>query len=317
MSDENGSKPQVTDASPTPSQSGSPRLVRPWRPNRLPGLTRHLECAGTRAPKFLEQAAAFLTATQASDPDVLKGLHDARRLCRELLVSGPPPLPEPLAPGDRKWIHGPSPPSGARRQFERQIEILEALPSPPRDIGIHFELASFKSWNGQWRDMENRAYVVLAAWRHDLATLVPGPIKIPDFYRPGSIWVTQQPMSDRGEGLEIVHEAPPPPDPEVVLVDLVPAAPPSGSAWGNRLPELDGASALVDAPWLGLALTFGPHADIGEFGFNGPVKGLIDATWPLLGGSSGQPADHRLTDLRITIDPSLDREVRLRFWYSS
>src|SRR5205807_996625 len=113
-------------------------------------------------------------------------------------------------------------------------------------IGIHFYLASFKSWNGQWRDAENRAYVVLAAWRHDL--VAPGPVKVAGFYRPESVWVTADRMDRRGEGLEIARESPPSADAEAVLFDRVIAESPTSSVKGIHLPELDRSSELSEAP---------------------------------------------------------------------
>jgi hypothetical protein len=45
------------------------------------------------------------------------------------------------------------------------------------------------------------------------------------------------------------------------------------------------------------------------FGFDGPIKPTIDAPSPLLGGTSHAPADHRVRDLRVMVDPSATWDI--------
>jgi hypothetical protein len=167
---------------------------------------------------------------------------------------------------------------------------------------------------GHYFDMESLGYVVLAAWRHNLA--YPGPVKLADPYRPTSVWLTMATLAERDIGVEIAYEVPPDPAPETVAVDLVVARPPALSVRRMTIPELEGQFELAESPWLGLDLTFGPEVDVAEFGFEGPIKPLIDAMARVLGRDRrGGPADHRLHDLRIRHDGRTDGSVRARFWY--
>lgn len=205
-----------------------------------------------------------------------------------------------LDPGARIWIPGHSPVSGGRGQLDRQLEIREVVPVAPPVVALHFFVDSNKR-RGHYFDMESLAYVVLASWRHDLAH--PRPVKLADPYAPASIWLTMFTTDTRGVGLELVHERPP--AAEEIVADVVISNPPTMSIRGTLIPELVGTTELSDSPWLGLELAFPPHVDIGEFGFGGPIKPLIDAMQPLLGNDSrGGPADHRLHDLRICRDDS-------------
>lgn len=71
------------------------------------------------------------------------------------------------------------------------------------------------------------------------------------------------------------------------------------SVWAS-LTEMAGMQVVGSDQPLGCHLAFGDrHTPIGDFGFEGPIKPLIDALWPLLGGVSGRPADHRIRDLRV------------------
>jgi hypothetical protein len=218
-----------------------------------------------------------------------------------------------LGVGERVWLPGHSPVSGGRGQLERQLQVLESVPVPPGAVSMHFRVPSYQR-RGHFFDMESLGYVVLASWRHDLSR--SGPVKKPKFYRPDSVWLTMVAGSEDEQGVELAHESPPAPEPDTVVTDLVIADPPRQSVRGAVIPELITTLELSDAPWLGLDLTFGANVDIGEFGFNGPIKPLIDAMSPLLGRDSrGGPADHRLHDLRIRQGSQTDGTVRVRAWY--
>jgi hypothetical protein len=217
-----------------------------------------------------------------------------------------------LGIGEGVWIPGHAPVSGGRTQLERQREVEVAVPTPPPAIALHFRVDSYTR-QGHYFDMESLGYVVLATWRHDLAQ-APRPVKLPDPFRPDSIWLTMS-ATEGMPGLLIVHEPPPDPNTDRVLIDVDIADPPGVSVRGTIIPELEGYEPMEESPWLGLDISFGPGADIAEFGFNGPIKPFIDAMSPLLGRDRrGGPADHRLHDLRIH---RVERGsgARLRAWY--
>ncbi len=275
-------------------------------------LVERLQIIGTSAPVYLDQADAFLRMEIPTDPQEHALFERAQRICSELRSALMERERPTLVRGQRVWLAGHNPVSDGAGQFERQIEVLAAVPIPPPAIALHFREAGYKR-RGHFFDMESLGYVVLAAWRHNLAAR---GVFNEDLYRPTSIWLTMTKMDDRGEGVEIAHEPPVSPAPATVAVDLLIANPPTQSARGRIIPELIGRTELSESPWLGLELAFGPEVDIGEFGFYGPIKPLIDAMSPLLGrDSGGGPADHRLHDLRIRSDGAPDGGVRVRFWY--
>ena len=221
---------------------------------------------------------------------------------------------EPFPLGGRLWLPGYSPVSGGRGQLERQLEVLAAVPVPPPSMAMHFRVDGYTR-RGQDFDMESLGYVVLGAWRHDLSR--SGPVKLVDAYQPESIWLTMRLASDERIGMQLADEMPPETRREDIVVEITIAQPPGESIRGTVLPELVGSAPLLDSDWLGLSLTFGAAVDIGEFGFYGPIKPLIDAMGPLLGRDRrGGPADHRLHDLRITRDSRSDSSVQARFWYA-
>lgn len=179
---------------------------------------------------------------------------------------------------------------------------------------MHFRVDAYTR-RGQYFDMESLGYVTLQSWRRDVSVF-PGLRNVPNPFLPESIWLTMSLVPEGDQGVEIGDEPPPTPDPSSVVADLTVASPPNLSVRGTILLELADSSELLGADWLGLELTFGRDVDIGEFGFAGPIKPLIDAMSPLLGRDrSGGPADHRLHDLRIRKDERRNRSVGIRFWY--
>lgn len=221
--------------------------------------------------------------------------------------------PGELRPFESLWLPGHSPVSGGRGQLDRQLEIRAALPDPPPTIAMHFLVDSYTR-RGHYFDMESLGYVVLAAWRHDLTR--SSPVKLSDPFRPASIWLTMG-VSEEDMGLCVSEESPPKPEPGVVQFEAEVERPPTMSLKGTVLRELEAGSELDESLWLGLELTFGQGVDIGEFGFSGPIKPLIDATGPVLGRDRvGGPADHRLHDLRIRKDHRINGSVLVRFWYA-
>lgn len=273
-------------------------------------LLRRIRFAGPWAPTFVEQVGALLGSVEAQDEEEQSALGDIRLLWRQAAWIAKLDQRPSLAPGQCVWLPGHSPGSGGAWDLERQIQVLAALPVPPPAITMRFRVPGFTR-KGQRFDMESLGYVVLAAWRHDHAA--GGFLEDP--YRPTSVWVTMAKAAPGEVGVALCHEYPPEPAPERVVLEFVISKPPAESSSGTVLAELAGASELSASDWLGVDLTFGPEVDIGEFGFYGPIKGLIDAMWPVLGGRPRFPNDHRVHDLRIRQDERTDGSVRARFWY--
>ena len=139
--------------------------------------------------------------------------------------------------------------------------------------------------------------------RFDLDNLVDpvlGVVGAPPIDR-GSVWATVE--IGHEPGVAISEEAPPPAPADATAVHL--ASPPQRSIRRiERLAELvDHAPIGADDP-CGCALTLGRDTRGLVFGFEGPIKATIDALWPILGGAEHAPADHRIQDLRVTVDPS-------------
>lgn len=66
------------------------------------------------------------------------------------------------------------------------------------------------------------------------------------------------------------------------------------------LPELAGAILLGFAEPVSIQLIFDdPQTRIWDFSMEGPIKCVIDALWPVLGGAPNQGHDHRMRELRI------------------
>jgi hypothetical protein len=278
---------------------------------RYQELARRLTSVGTSVPAFLDQVDALLATEVPGDAEEQAALDQIRDIRDQLRSNLTVRTFRTLAAGHRVWVPGHSPVSGGAGQFKRQMEVLTELPASPPAIAMHFRVPGYTR-RGHYFDMESLGYVVLAAWRHDLAA--PRLVKVADYYRPRSVWLTMT-MTD-SPGVEIAHEAPPQPAGEAVAVDLVIRKPPTLSARGTVIPELTRYAELSASPWLGLDLTFGQEVDIGEFGFSGPIKPLIDAMGPVLGRDRrGGPADHRLHDLRIRREDRDDGSVRARVWY--
>ncbi len=150
-------------------------------------------------------------------------------------------------------------------------------------------------------------FVVSSWWRggnrFDLDNLVD-PVLAAVGVRPSertSLWATVEVGSEPG-----VHitEAPPPPAPTSAVTVQLANAPQRSVRTAGRLAELvDHAPLGADEP-CGCSLTLGRDTAGVVFGFEGPIKPTIDALWPLLGGAAHAPADHRIRDLRVSLDES-------------
>lgn len=126
--------------------------------------------------------------------------------------------------------------------------------------------------------------------------------------QPNSVWITLR-TSDR-PGVKVSDVAPSFP-PRIQRVAKLPFSPRDGShptAQAARSIDL----LLGSAP-VGAYLSFG-RVDIGNLGFGGAVRTVLDALSHPLGGDMDRPGKLRVRDLRVTRDPALDAEVEVRLW---
>lgn len=150
---------------------------------------------------------------------------------------------------------------------------------------------------------------VVTSWRRrghvfDLDNLVDPVVAVvaaPPALRR-SLWATVE-VGDQ-PGVAIASGPPPPLPSEALRVHL--RTPPRRSVrTDDRLSELLDAVIIGTDESCGCSLVLGNDTKGLVFGFEGPVKPTIDALWPLLGGTAHRPADHRITDLRVQLDPTI------------
>lgn len=154
-----------------------------------------------------------------------------------------------------------------------------------------------------------RLRFVVRSWhrggnRFDLDNLVDPVLTVVAAAPPlrRSTWASVETGDD--PGVEISATAPPPPPPNATTVHL-PSAPHRSVRTPERLAELADHVPIGSDEACGCALTLGNDTPGLVFGFEGPIKPTIDALWPLLGGAAHSPADHRIRDLRVTVDERL------------
>lgn len=156
---------------------------------------------------------------------------------------------------------------------------------------------------------EVRLRFVVRSWRRggnrfDLDNLVDPVLAVvaaaPALRR--SAWATVE-IGDE-PGVKISATAPPPAPANATTVHLT-AAPHRSVRTTERLAELTEHAPIGVDEACGCELTLGKDTPGLVFGFEGPIKPTIDALWPLLGGAPHAPADHRIRDLRVTVDERL------------
>lgn len=160
-----------------------------------------------------------------------------------------------------------------------------------------------------------RLRFVVDAWlrggnRFDLDNLVDPVLKVVGAGRLTSLWAVVELGSE--PGVEI-SEGPPPPAPSTAMCIRLSSVPTRSDKANPAFAELEAVEALVGNEALGCRIALGADTAGIVFGFNGPVKPTIDGLWPLLGGTLGRPADHRIRDLRIELDPDL-RGAEVSLW---
>lgn len=115
------------------------------------------------------------------------------------------------------------------------------------------------------------------------------------------VWATVE-LGDE-PGVEISEQAPPPAPPAATTVQIRTAPHRSVRTALDPLEELVNESTIGDDEPCGCSVVLGADTPGVVFGFEGPVKPTIDSLWPLLGGAAHAPADHRIRDLRVTVEP--------------
>jgi hypothetical protein len=186
-----------------------------------------------------------------------------------------------------------------RRERLWKAAVIAAGVNQLSQPALHFVVGSFLRM-GQPFDVDNLAKPVLEC--------LGG--------RPTSVWVTVK----EGTGVGVhVTSIPPPPAPLGALEFYV-KTPRSRSARPVvQMGELADLPVLGTADQsIGLELAFDADEAIADFGFNGPVKPLIDGMENILGPGPHGPADHRIKDLRIRKgrDPA-HAGVTIRVWLIS
>lgn len=152
-----------------------------------------------------------------------------------------------------------------------------------------------------------RLRFVVSSWRRrghpfDLDNLVDpviAEVAAPPAQRR-SLWATVEVGVAPGVG---ITSGPPPPTPGDALRVHLRNPPRRSARTEDRLAELVDAVVLGTEEACGCALVLGGDTKGLVFGFEGPVKPTLDALWPLLGGTAHRPADHRITDLRVQLNP--------------
>ena len=164
---------------------------------------------------------------------------------------------------------------------EKEWKALVAQHCPVRLTRprLGFTVASFRR-RGHVFDLDNLTKPVL--------DVVGGAVE--------SVWATV--AEGQVPGVSIGEGTPPPPPRVDFRVSI--ADPPRRSVRTDQpLPELADVVPVGVNEHLGMRLALHGAQKIGDFGFEGPVKPLIDALAPVLGGRPGRPADHRIKDLRV------------------
>ncbi len=154
-----------------------------------------------------------------------------------------------------------------------------------------------------------RLRFVVRSWhragnRFDLDNLVDPVLRVvaaaPHLRR--STWATVETGDE--SGVEISATAPPRAPTNATTTHLS-SAPHRSVRTTERLAELAEHVPIGGDEACGCALTLGKDTPGLVFGFDGPIKPTIDSLWPLLGGAAHAPADHRIRDLRVTVDERL------------
>ena len=178
------------------------------------------------------------------------------------------------------WVPGEPATFLTNREKQWKPLVTAALESvtlaSPRLV---FRVTSFKR-GGHFFDLDNLVKPVLGSVR----------------WTVNSVWASMHLSAD--PGLALTEQTPPNAPSNSVVIRL--EAPPTKSVRRSApLEELADVLLLgADEP-IGMDLAFDGGIDISNFGFEGPIKPVIDLLEPLLGPSTYGPADHRIRELRV------------------
>ncbi len=204
------------------------------------------------------------------------------------------------APGDELadhiFVEGEPPSFLTPRENPWKEQVRAALARQLRNPRLQFVVSSWKR-GCQYFDLDNIAKPVL-----DVIGI-----------EADSVWVSVT----VGEPPGVVISEARPQSVVNLLSEIHIAQPPTRSI--KRLPALPELAGLppigTDEP-LGVGLAFSAATvRVGDFGFEGPIKSLIDAMGPVLGTYHQGSADYRIRELRVTrgIAPS-ESGVTVGFW---
>jgi hypothetical protein len=126
--------------------------------------------------------------------------------------------------------------------------------------------------------------------------------------QPNSVWVSMH-ESDR-PGVKISDVGPAFP-PKIERVESLPFTLRDGMH--GTVQAAKKINPLLGSRPVGVYLSFG-RVDIGNLGFGGAVRSVLDALSSPLGGDVDRPGKMRIRDLRVTRDPGLSDEVEVRLW---
>lgn len=126
--------------------------------------------------------------------------------------------------------------------------------------------------------------------------------------QPNSVWATIE-MGER-PGVKVRDVAPSFP-PKIQNVASLPFSPRNGPS--QTVEAARKMSVLLGSGPVGAYLSFG-RVDIGNLGFGGAVRAVLDALSHPLGGDVDRPGKMRIKDLRVTRDPGVVDEVEIRLW---
>lgn len=183
-----------------------------------------------------------------------------------------------------------------RGEAEWKQQIRERIVEVPVNPHIRFVVSSHKR-RGHHFDLDNLAKPVLDVLGKEA----------------DSVWATVE--EGQMPGVEISEQVPRG-SPEGCLSIRIEEPPSRSVKRLEPLAELAEAVAYGSQEPLGLAIEFdSPTVNIADFGFEGPIKSLVDALEQLLGSYGQGGADYRIRDLRIRCGQRTDGEgVTLSLW---
>lgn len=204
-----------------------------------------------------------------------RGWYDARRTSGQLF------LPRTSNGMPSVWIEGRPATFLTGREGEWKRRIKDHLFGMWRHPRLDFRVEGWKR-GGNYFDLDNLCKPIL------------------DFIGHGAESVWARFDLDESPGLYLSEETPPEPPPAVVALHL--ADPPTRSRKDQRrLNEITAQMAIHGDDALGVALGFDSATTrVGDFGFEGPIKAVLDALDPVFGQYAQGAKDYRMHELRIT-----------------